>query len=70
MLQQFVYENYPNNKDLVREAKKRIQFLGGASFNYPAGGISKFFVKIIGWKYTKHLQLLSKRASLIKKKLF
>lgn len=60
MWQQFIYENYPNNKDLIRKAEISIQALGGADFSYPSGGLSQKLMKIIGWKATKRLQLFQK----------
>lgn len=58
MWQQFVYENYPNNKDLITYANTQIRLYGGSEFPFPAGGFSALLAKIAGWKITKRFQLI------------
>src|SRR5947209_548942 len=48
MWQLFIYSNYPENKDLLEYAYKRIKELGGSDYLFQAGGITKVLAKIIG----------------------
>ena len=56
--QQFVYEFYPSQPDLVNNAEKRIKDLGGSGVAFPAGGYTKIASKLIGWKLTKRIKSL------------
>lgn len=56
MFQDFIYTFYPQYPDLIKQALLKINALGGSSFNMPAGGKTKFLMKVLGWKLTKRLQ--------------
>lgn len=51
--QSFVYEVYPEGKQMIKTAESKIRELGGAKISYPSGGYTKFAISIIGWKLTK-----------------
>ncbi|MFD1628606.1 glycosyltransferase family 2 protein [Pseudopedobacter beijingensis] len=57
MLQNFIYECYPDSESLLKKAHKKTAILGGADFPFPSGGYTKMLVNILGWKLTKLLKL-------------
>jgi glycosyltransferase involved in cell wall biosynthesis len=61
MWQQFIYDHFPHNKELLRYANNKINELGGADFPYPAGGVTKILSKTIGWKITSYIKLMTSR---------
>jgi glycosyltransferase involved in cell wall biosynthesis len=56
--QLFVYENYPQNRDLRKKALKKIEELGGSDFPFPSGGLTSKAVKLVGWKLFKRIKTL------------
>jgi glycosyltransferase involved in cell wall biosynthesis len=58
--QLFVYENYPENSELRKEAIKKIDELGGADFPFPSGGLSAKAVRLMGWKLFKRIKKLKR----------
>ncbi|MEJ5992831.1 glycosyltransferase family 2 protein [Pedobacter sp. Du54] len=58
LLQNFIYEIYPYQPDLLAAANAKIKSLGGADFKFPVGGKTRFLSKIIGWKLTKRLKII------------
>lgn len=59
--QSFIYEVYPHLKDERLVAERAIQTFGGASFNYPAGGLTGILVKLFGWQIAKRIKLILNR---------
>jgi glycosyltransferase involved in cell wall biosynthesis len=60
LLQNFIYEVYPFEPELLKKASAQILLLGGATFEFPAGGKTKMIVNILGWKLTKKIKTLLK----------
>lgn len=60
LLQNFIYETYPYENKLIYKATQSIYLLGGSNLPFPAGGITKLLVALIGWKLTKKLKLYFK----------
>ncbi len=56
LLQNFIYEVYPNEQQMIKLAEKNINELKGADLAFPAGGITKILVRILGWKSIKKLK--------------
>ena len=56
--QNFIFDIYPKEKPLIKLAEKEIQNLIAPSFNYPAGGLTKMLINILGWKLTKRLKFI------------
>lgn len=56
LLQNFVYEVYPAQQQLIKQAEEKIKILGGANLKFPAGGITKLLVNLIGWRLTRKLK--------------
>lgn len=54
--QWFVYIAYPKEAELIRNATREIKRFGGSDFQFPAGGISKFLTRAVGWKMTKRIK--------------
>jgi len=61
MYQYVLYEVYPDDKPLQRAAKARIRDLGGSTYPYPAAGLTKFLLSVIGWKLAKRLKIKLKQ---------
>jgi glycosyltransferase involved in cell wall biosynthesis len=61
MWQQFIYEVYPREPELIAFAKDRVVELNGSSLEFKCGGITKIMVSIIGWKLTKRFKSLFTR---------
>lgn len=57
LLQNFIYETYPLNKELIIQAESAIQKYGGADFKFPAGGKTAVLNSIFGWKLVKRIKL-------------
>jgi glycosyltransferase involved in cell wall biosynthesis len=62
MLQQFIYEVYPEHPDLRQLIQQRIQLLGGSDLSPPGGPWFHRARKLIGWKGAKRLQKVFGRA--------
>lgn len=58
LLQSCIYEFYPSERDIIVELEKQILMFGGSDFKHPAGGKTKFFNKLIGWKKVAMLKNL------------
>ncbi|MCX3263644.1 glycosyltransferase family 2 protein [Pedobacter agri] len=58
--QNFIYEVYPNQSDLLKSATKQIQLLGGSDYPFPAGGVTRILNYIIGWKIVSRLKHFKK----------
>ncbi|MEI6946650.1 glycosyltransferase family A protein [Paraflavisolibacter sp. H34] len=56
MWQLFIYDNYPDNMDLVQSAKARIRQYGGADYAFPAGGWTKLLCRMVGWRMVKQVK--------------
>lgn len=56
LLKSFIYEVYPSQHELAREAELKIKSLGAADFEFPAGGKTKVLVGLLGWKVAKRLK--------------
>lgn len=56
MLQNFIYENYPQNKPLLDSAIKYLEVLPTPNLKIKAGGWTAIFIKLFGWKLTKLLK--------------
>lgn len=56
LLQGLVYELYPWEKTMVREAEGRIKALGGSNLPFHSGGYTRLLTLVIGWKATKQLK--------------
>lgn len=52
----FIYELYPNHKNLLADAEAQITMLGGSDLIFPSGGYTYLLSSIIGWKATKRLK--------------
>ncbi|WP_295720256.1 glycosyltransferase family 2 protein [Mucilaginibacter sp.] len=57
-LQCFIYDVYPDEKELIGYAEKKIIEYGGANFPFPSGAYTKFLASILGWKITKSIKKL------------
>ncbi len=57
-LQVWIYEFYPNYKDLSKVLIEKSKELGGANIKYHGGRLLNIFKFILGWKLAKRLQLL------------
>lgn len=62
ILQQFTYEAYPLELQLIKKAKKSIKAFGGSDLKFPAGGTTKLLNYLFGWKLVKRIKLLSKKS--------
>jgi len=54
--QRFVYSTYPNTIDLVTQAEKKIEELGGANLPFESGLCLQWIVGLFGWKIAKQIQ--------------
>lgn len=59
--QNFVYDIYPDHKNLVNTALKKIDELGGSTLSFPAGGYTALLQKVIGWKAVKQIKMMLPR---------
>jgi len=59
--QNFIYDVYPHQKDLINKAKTYLQHLTKPSITFPCGGYSKLLLPLLGWKLIKKIQLLRYR---------
>lgn len=57
IFQKFIYNTYPNELSLIKEAEKKVNELGGCKGIKPSGG-KKFhlFRKFLGWKIARKIQ--------------
>jgi hypothetical protein len=60
MWQNFIYTVYPAAPQLVSEAYAQIRQLEKPDFSFPAGGITKILVNILGWKAVSRLKMILK----------
>jgi glycosyltransferase involved in cell wall biosynthesis len=58
MLQGIVYNTYPDYPVVYKKAQNKVKELGGSSLPFPAGGVTKIFVQLLGWKITAYLKKL------------
>jgi glycosyltransferase involved in cell wall biosynthesis len=56
--QRFVYDTYPNARDLVAIAERRVRELGGCNLTCEGGRGFQIASSLFGWKLARHLQLL------------
>lgn len=56
LLQHFIYETYPHENQLIKQATQSIKALGGSNLKFPAGGKTKLMNSFIGWKLTKKIK--------------
>jgi len=54
--QHFIYDNYPNHKDLLVQAEEKIKELGGATLKPIGGPLFKYLSFLVGWKMAKRVQ--------------
>jgi glycosyltransferase involved in cell wall biosynthesis len=54
--QELAYRCYPDFPDLSREAERRVEQLGGSSYQMPSGPKTKLIIKLLGWKIARRLQ--------------
>lgn len=60
--QDFIYGTYPRQMNLILEAERRIEELGGSNWpTYPAGKIAEWSKKVFGWKATAWIKYLTNR---------
>lgn len=57
--QRFVYSTYPDEIDLISEAERKVERLGGSTLEPSGGKLFQMFSKFVGWKAAKKLQRLS-----------
>lgn len=57
LLQNFIYEAYPYEPKLMKQAEQLIKTFGGSGLKFPAGGKTKILVKILGWKLVKIIKI-------------
>ena len=62
VLQQFVYEVYPDHPDLSKVIQQRILELGGSNLAVPGGPRFQKMKNLLGWKAAKRLQKFMGRA--------
>jgi hypothetical protein len=62
VLQQFVFDVYPDHADLSNVIQQRIQELGGSTLAAPGGPRFQQMKKLVGWKAAKRLQKFMGRA--------
>lgn len=66
--QMFIYDVYPQMPDLVRRAEAKVKSLGGSDLKLSGGSnLFQFLVQTLGWKPTKHIQLMYRAGMKIKK---
>lgn len=58
ILQQFVYEVYPDHADLLQVVQKKIDDLGGSQLAVPGGPRFQHIRRLLGWKITRRIQKL------------
>lgn len=58
LLQNFIYEAYPYEPKLIKQAKQLIKASGGSNLKFPAGGRTKLINSLLGWKLVKKLKNL------------
>jgi glycosyltransferase involved in cell wall biosynthesis len=61
LYQQFVYDYYPNNRDLMGKAESRVRELGGTNLKCHGGQIFQIASVCMGWKIARHIQLSTRR---------
>lgn len=54
--QSFIYQVYPNHKDLTKQAEAYLKFLPKPTLAFPTSSKSKLFQSIFGWKSLKRLK--------------
>jgi len=59
-LQRFVYSTYPESRDLVALAERRIRQLGGSNLPFAAGPTVLAVSRYCGWKAAKRLRRLAR----------
>lgn len=57
MFKNIEYEVYPIIS-LTKQVKRAQQMLPAATFKFPAGGITRVLIKLLGWKLTKRIKML------------
>ena len=57
LLQSLIYEVYPLEPKIIKEAEKCIKALGGSNFKYQGGRKTKFLNFLFGWKLTTKLKM-------------
>lgn len=57
MLQSFIYEVYPLQKQLLATAQAQIDKIAKPDFKFMASGYTKLMVNVFGWKLTKKIKL-------------
>lgn len=55
--QAYIYEVYPFMEEERKYANTEIYRLGGSNIKFISGGVTKCFVKLFGWKFTKRLKI-------------
>lgn len=58
LLQNFIYEVYPNEAKLIKKCEQFIKTFGGSNLKFPAGGKTKLINSILGWKCVKRIKNL------------
>ncbi|MDB5120213.1 MAG: glycosyltransferase [Sphingobacteriales bacterium] len=56
MWQSLIYEFYPHEKKLIKLAELELKMLVASDLRYPAGGFTKMFVKVLGWRLSISLK--------------
>jgi hypothetical protein len=62
VLQQFIFEVYPDHPDLRQVIQQRVDELGGSNLPIPGGPRFHLLRRLAGWKAAKRLQKLAGRA--------
>ncbi|TBO42194.1 glycosyltransferase family 2 protein [Pedobacter kyonggii] len=58
LLQNFIYEAYPYEPKLIKQADQLIKSWGGSNLKFPAGGKTKLVNSLLGWKLVKKIKNL------------
>jgi len=58
LLQNFIYEAYPYEPELIKQAEQLINAFGGSNLKFPAGGKTKLINSLLGWKLVKKIKNL------------
>jgi glycosyltransferase involved in cell wall biosynthesis len=60
--QQFIYDIYPDNPELLAKAEDKVASLGGSNHKLVGGGIVfRTIAKTLGWKTAKQIQALNRK---------
>jgi len=62
--QQFIYDTYPDNPDLLARAEAKVALLGGSDYRLVGGGkVFRTLANTFGWKTAKQIQSIKRKLS-------